>query len=162
MRLRSDNKTLRARAAIDSTSPPLHACLARTLMRTARRRAVQSVICPAEPGRQGRFAPGHLGELTQIVSCHLVDIALKTTRAVEHRVPVLPSRVGWPTLLLAGALFAEIGYQRDWARLVAGLEPAIVAAAAFLATVTSPATGRRCSAPRIVLTLIGTPLRTVR
>jgi len=61
------------------------------------------------------------------VSFDLVDAALRTTRAVEHRVRVLPSRVV-VYLLLAGALFAEIGYQQVWARLVAGLDPAAVAA----------------------------------
>ena len=61
------------------------------------------------------------------MSFDLVDAALRTTRAVEHRVRVLPSRVV-VYLLLAGALFAEIGYQQVWARLVAGLDPAAVAA----------------------------------
>ncbi|MEC4765712.1 IS4 family transposase [Mycobacterium sherrisii] len=89
--------------------------------------SVQSVICPDPPGCEGRFAPGHLGELTQIVSSDLVDAALKTTRAVQHRVRVLPSRVV-VYLLLAGALFAEVGYRQVWARLVAGLDPATVAA----------------------------------
>jgi hypothetical protein len=65
--------------------------------------------------------------LTQIVSFDLVDAALKTTRAVQHRVRLLPSRVV-VYLLLAGALFAEIGYRQVWERLVAGLDPATVAA----------------------------------
>ncbi|OFB36704.1 transposase [Mycolicibacterium sp. (ex Dasyatis americana)] len=84
-------------------------------------------MCRAGPGREGRFAPGHLGELTQIVSADLVDAALQTTGGVQRRVRVLPSRVV-VYLLLAGALFAEIGYQQVWARLVAGLDPAAVAA----------------------------------
>jgi transposase IS4-like protein/DDE family transposase len=69
----------------------------------------------------GPFAPGHLGELTQIVSPDLVDAALKNTRAVQHRVRVLPSRVV-VYLLLAAALFAEMGYRQVWARLIAGLD----------------------------------------
>lgn len=73
----------------------------------------------------GRFAPGHLGELTRIVSFDLVDAALENTRAVQHRVRVLPSRVV-VYLLLAAALFAEVGYQQVWARLVAGLDCATV------------------------------------
>lgn len=88
--------------------------------------SVQSVICPAEPGRQGPFAPGHLGELTQIVSPDLVDAALENTGCVQRRVRVLPSRVV-VYLLLAATLFAEIGYRQVWARLVAGLDPATVA-----------------------------------
>ena len=74
----------------------------------------------------GPFAPGHLGELTRIVSCDLVDAALENTRAVQHRVRVLPSRVV-VYLLLAAALFTEIGYQQVWARLVSGLDPATAA-----------------------------------
>ena len=56
----------------------------------------------------------------------MVDAALENTRAVQHRVRVLPSRVV-VYLMLAAALFAEIGYQQVWARLVAGLDPATVA-----------------------------------
>jgi hypothetical protein len=67
-----------------------------------------------------------LGELTRIVSCDLVDAALENTRAVQHRVRVLPSRVV-VYLLLAAALFTEIGYQQVWARLVSGLDPATAA-----------------------------------
>lgn len=74
----------------------------------------------------GPFAPGHLGELTKIVSADLVDAALASTRAVQSRVRVLPSRVV-VYLLLAAALFAELGYQQVWARLVSGLDPATVA-----------------------------------
>lgn len=70
--------------------------------------------------------PGHLGELTQIVSFDLVDAALENTRATQQRVRILPSRVV-VYLLLAAALFAEIGYRQVWARLTAGLEPAAVA-----------------------------------
>lgn len=74
----------------------------------------------------GPFAPGHLGELTRIVSPDLVDAALESTGGMQRRVRVLPSRVV-VYLLLAGALFAEVGYLQVWARLVAGLVPAPVA-----------------------------------
>ena len=76
--------------------------------------------------RAAVFAAGHLGELTKIVSADLVDAALTSTRAVQCRVRVLPSRVV-VYLLLAAALFAELGYQQVWARLVSGLDPATVA-----------------------------------
>jgi hypothetical protein len=66
------------------------------------------------------FAPGHLGELTRIVSFDLVDAALETAGAVQSRVRLLPSRVV-VYLLLAGALFTGIGYRQVWARLCAGL-----------------------------------------
>jgi hypothetical protein len=88
--------------------------------------SAQSVISSAAPGREDPFAPGHLGELTRIVSFDLVDAALETTRSTQQRVRVLPSRVV-VYLLLAAALFTDIGYRQVWARLVAGLDPATVA-----------------------------------
>jgi hypothetical protein len=88
--------------------------------------SVQSVISRAAPNRENPFAPGHLGELTQILSPNLVDTALENTGRVQHRVRVLPSRVV-VYLLLAAALFTEIGYHQVWARLVAGLDPAAAA-----------------------------------
>lgn len=50
----------------------------------------------------------------------MVDAALCETRATQQRLRVLPSRVV-VYLLLAGALFAELGYGQVWARLSAGL-----------------------------------------
>lgn len=69
----------------------------------------------------GRFAPGHFGELTQIVPFEMVDAALESTRTVQARVRALPSRVV-VYLLLAAALFAELGYGQVWARMTAGLD----------------------------------------
>ena len=66
------------------------------------------------------FAPGHLGELTQIVPFEMVDEALAATGAVERRIRQLPSRVV-VYLLLAGCLFAELGYRQVWHKLAAGL-----------------------------------------
>lgn len=71
---------------------------------------------------EGAFAPGHLGELTQIVPFEMVDAVLAQTRTVQRRVRDLPSRVV-VYVLLGAALFAECGYQQVWARLVAGLDP---------------------------------------
>ena len=68
----------------------------------------------------GRFAPGHLGELTQQVPFEMVDAALEETRRLQRRVRDLPARVV-VYLLLAGCLFAELGYPQVWARLTAGL-----------------------------------------
>jgi hypothetical protein len=68
----------------------------------------------------GRFDPGHLGELTQIVPFDMVDAALAETGAVQKRVRDLPSRVV-VYLLLAAGLFAELGYRRVWAKMIAGL-----------------------------------------
>nr|WP_079076698.1 transposase domain-containing protein [Streptomyces europaeiscabiei] len=42
----------------------------------------------------GRFAPGHLGELTAVVPFELVDAVLAETRSVQRRLRDLPSRVG--------------------------------------------------------------------
>ena len=68
----------------------------------------------------GRFAPGHLGELTQLVPFEMVDDALQRTGAVQSRVRLLPSRVV-VYVLLASCLFAELGYRQVWHRLTAGL-----------------------------------------
>ncbi|MDG4785507.1 IS4 family transposase [Micromonospora sp. WMMD1102] len=82
---------------------------------------VQSVIRRVVRVAAGRFAPGHLGELTQQVPFEMVDAALAQTRCLQRRVRDLPSRVV-VYLLLAGCLFAESGYRQVWQRLVAGLE----------------------------------------
>ena len=50
----------------------------------------------------GVFAPGHLGELTQLAPFELVDDILERTRAVQRRVRDLPSRVGVYFLLALG------------------------------------------------------------
>lgn len=70
----------------------------------------------------GRFAPGHLGELTSIVPFELVDDILARA-LVDQRVRVrdLPCRVG-VYFLLAMCLFPEVGYREVWAKLVHGLE----------------------------------------
>jgi hypothetical protein len=68
----------------------------------------------------GRFAPGHLGELTQLIPFEMVDEVLAGTRRLQHRVRLLPARVV-VYLLLAGVLFAELGYGQVWAQLTAGL-----------------------------------------
>ncbi|MCF6467956.1 IS4 family transposase [Nonomuraea sp. MG754425] len=69
----------------------------------------------------GVFAPGHLGELTQVVPFEMVDAVLAEAGGVERRVRRLPSRVV-VYLLLAGGLFEGQGYRRVWARLTAGLD----------------------------------------
>jgi Insertion element 4 transposase N-terminal/Transposase DDE domain len=50
----------------------------------------------------------------------MVDAALAETRRQQQRVRDLPSRVV-VYLLLAGALFADLGYGQVWARMTAGL-----------------------------------------
>jgi hypothetical protein len=80
----------------------------------------QSAISRAVTVAGGRFAPGHLGELTQLVPFEMVDAVLEETCRVQRRVRDLPSRVV-VYLLLAGCLFAEQGYPQVWGRLTAGL-----------------------------------------
>ncbi|WP_440103517.1 transposase domain-containing protein [Streptosporangium sp. H16] len=68
----------------------------------------------------GVFAPGHIGELTQIVPFEMVDDVLAVTKTTERRVRLVPARVT-VYLPLAGALFAELGYRQVFDRLCAGL-----------------------------------------
>jgi len=81
----------------------------------------KSVISRVVTVAGGRFAPGHLGELTQQVPFEMVDAVLEETCRVQRRVRDLPARVV-VYLLLTGCLFAELGYSRVWGRLTAGLE----------------------------------------
>jgi transposase IS4-like protein/DDE family transposase len=81
----------------------------------------QSAITRVVTVAGGRFAPGHLGELTQQVPFEMVDAVLEETCRVQRRTRDLPARVT-VYLLLAGCLFAELGYSRVWRKLTAGLE----------------------------------------
>ena len=65
----------------------------------------QSVITRTVTVAPGRFAPGHLGELTQQLPFEMVDAVLAQTGRTESRVRDLPARVV-VYLLLAGCLFA--------------------------------------------------------
>jgi Insertion element 4 transposase N-terminal/Transposase DDE domain len=67
-----------------------------------------------------------VGELTRIVPFEMVDAVLSETGKVQVRVRDLPARVV-VYLLLAGALFAEIGYAQVWTRMTAGLDGLTVA-----------------------------------
>jgi Insertion element 4 transposase N-terminal len=81
----------------------------------------QSVITRTVMVASGRLAPGHLGELTQHVPFEMVDAVLAETGRTQARVRDLPARVV-VYLLLAGCLFAELGYVQVWQRLCAGLD----------------------------------------
>jgi hypothetical protein len=84
---------------------------------------LQSVTSEPLSARADPFASGHLGELTRIVSFDLVDAAINAAGAAQKRVRRLPTRVV-VYVLLAGVLFADVGYRQVLARLVrgAGLE----------------------------------------
>lgn len=86
----------------------------------------QSVITRKITVAAGVFAPGHLGELTQIVPFEMIDAALAETASTQRRVRLLPARVV-VYLLLAGCLFAEVGYRQVWHKLTAGLAGLVVA-----------------------------------
>jgi Insertion element 4 transposase N-terminal/Transposase DDE domain len=81
----------------------------------------KSVITRAMAVAGGRFAPGHLGELTQQVPFEMVDAVLEETSRVQRRVRDVPARVA-VYLLLAGCLFSELGYCQVWDRMAAGLD----------------------------------------
>jgi hypothetical protein len=81
----------------------------------------QSVITRTITVAGGRYAPGHLGELTQHLPFEMVDEALTATRTTQDRLRDLPSRVV-VYLVLAGCLFPEIGYLGVWRKLTAALE----------------------------------------
>ena len=81
----------------------------------------QSVITRVVKVAQSQFAPGHLGELTQQVPFEMVEAVLEEACRVQRRVRDLPARVV-VYLLLAGCLFADLGYPQVWCRLVAGLD----------------------------------------
>ena len=69
----------------------------------------------------GVFAPGHLGELTQVIPFELVDGVLADARACQRRLRLLPSRVGVYFVLALG-LFPGKGYRGVWAELTAALD----------------------------------------
>ena len=75
----------------------------------------------------GVFAPGHLGELTRLVPFEMVDDVLATTGRTQSRVRLLPARVVM-YLLLAGCLFAELGYRQVWSKLTSGLHGVAIVA----------------------------------
>jgi Insertion element 4 transposase N-terminal/Transposase DDE domain len=68
----------------------------------------------------GVFAPGHLGELTRLIPFDMVDEVLAVTHRRQQRIRLLPARVV-VYLILAGCLFAELGYSQVWQQLTAGL-----------------------------------------
>lgn len=90
----------------------------------------------------GRFAPGHLGELTQHLPFEMVDEALAATRTTQARLRELPSRV-MVYLVLAACLFPEVGYLGVWRKLTAGL--------VGIATVTPTASGLSQARHRIAV-----------
>jgi hypothetical protein len=83
----------------------------------------QSVITRRIVVAGGVFAPGHLGELTRIISFEMVDAVLADCGAVQRRVRKLPARVV-VYVLLAAALFEPAGYPVIWRKLTGALAEA--------------------------------------
>ncbi|MET9040101.1 transposase domain-containing protein [Streptomyces mirabilis] len=81
----------------------------------------KSVITRTVEAAGGVYAPGHLGELTQIVDFVLVDAVIEETGSREKRLRLLPSRVV-VYFILALALFEDCSYRGVWGKLTAGLE----------------------------------------
>ena len=81
----------------------------------------KSVITRTIEAAGGVYAPGHLGELTQIVDFALVDAVLEETGAREKRLRLLPSRVV-VYFVLALALFEHCSYRAVWGKLTAALD----------------------------------------
>jgi hypothetical protein len=96
--------------------------------------SAQSVITRIVGVAAGVFAPGHLGELTQIVPFDMVDAVLaESPPATQRRVRLLPARVT-VYFLLAMSLFPERSYRGVFSTLTAGLgelRPATPTAAAL-------------------------------
>ncbi|MFD4972401.1 transposase domain-containing protein [Streptomyces sp. NPDC058424] len=72
------------------------------------------------------YAPGHLGELTQVIDPQLVDVVLEETGSRERRVRLLPARVV-VYFVLALAFFERSSYQAVWGKPGAGLHGIAVA-----------------------------------
>lgn len=80
----------------------------------------QSVTTRKITTAAGVFAPGHLGELTQVIDHELVDAVIEQTRTRQKRLRLLPTRVV-VYFVLGLALFESCSYLRVWDKLVAGL-----------------------------------------
>ena len=81
---------------------------------------VESAIAGRVSVAAGVFAPGHLGELTQVIDTRLVDAVAVETGTVQKRVRLLPTRVV-VFFVLALVLFEGCGYRLVWGKLTAGL-----------------------------------------
>ena len=88
----------------------------------------ESVITRTIRTAPGVFAPGHLGELTQVIDFALVDAVLEETGAAERRLRLLPSRVV-VYFVLALALLERFSYQAVWEKLTGELRVAGLAVA---------------------------------
>jgi len=89
----------------------------------------QSVMSSVSACASGVFAPGQLGELTQIIDVDLVDEVLAEHGVVQRRLRLLPSRVV-VYFVLALALFESCSYRAVWGKMTAALSGVAVHPAA--------------------------------
>lgn len=80
----------------------------------------KSVITRVITVAAGVFAPGQLGELTQVVDFALVDAVLAETGVRKARVRLLPPRVV-AFFILALALSEDCGYRAVWGKMTCAL-----------------------------------------
>ena len=81
----------------------------------------QCVITRVIAVAEGRFAPGHLGELTQLVPFEMVDAVLDECRRAQRRLRKLPARVVVYLLLASRAVRRAAAMRQVWPRLTAAL-----------------------------------------
>ncbi|MGH3672212.1 MAG: transposase domain-containing protein [Pseudonocardiaceae bacterium] len=112
--------------AVQGSGAPVREGVLQDILCAGAALSVDSVITRVLAVAGGRFAPGHVGELTRIVPFEMVDAALVEAGKLQARVRDLPARVV-VYLLLAAGLFAEIGYEQVRARMIAGLDGLAVA-----------------------------------
>jgi transposase IS4-like protein/DDE family transposase len=84
------------------------------------------VVPRAIASSAGLFAPGHLGQLTQVIPVELADAVLAETGRTERRLRLIPSRVAL-YLVLGLALFEKVSAFGVWAKLTAGLAGQVLA-----------------------------------
>ncbi len=84
-----------------------------------------SATLPSVTSAHDVYAPGHLGELTQVIDPQLVDAVLDETDSRERRVRLLPARV-MVYFVLALAFFEHSSCPAVWDKLSAGLDAIMV------------------------------------
>jgi Insertion element 4 transposase N-terminal len=118
----------------------------------------KSVITRTFAVAKGVYAPGHLGELTQILDFDLIDAVAAETGTVQRRTRLLPTRVVI-YFVLALVLFEQCGYLAVWAKMTTGLRVLALRAP----TVSGLARARRRVGPnpfRVLFTAVAGPVAT--
>jgi hypothetical protein len=109
----------------------------------------KSVIARTIEAAGGVYAPGDLGELTQIVDFVLVDTVIEETGSREKRLRLLPARVV-VYFVLALALFEDCSYRGVVGQVDGGAGGTAVGASGGLLAVQGPAANRSGTAAAAV------------